>query len=256
MPFFDFKPAAAHDLGLHIFTGDRIYLQLDETVVEEDALAWLNILRKMPVSRRDTLGGSNRFLRRQYERGPFLQEDAILVRNLTGSNLRTGEVLETRDGPAEPIRDPAYRLEGFSVMLVGAVRKVEPEYVRAAFDEALDDLRVVGRRAEGGDDLGSPHVSVLEAGPLMEACGVGKGRQTTAKNGRDDLPARQDSSFHGAGDLGAPDATVVADRDFRRAHPRTGKPWPAFRRSIRNSDLPFLKRAESSSVWRETARDR
>ena len=64
-----------------------------------------------------------------------------------------GEVLQDRHGPAGAAGRVAHEARGVGVLLVRAVAEVQPGDVHPRRDHPHEDLRVVGRRADGGDDL-------------------------------------------------------------------------------------------------------
>lgn len=87
--------------------------------------------------------------------------DLVVVRdraevpfNVGDSDLWSGEVLEDRDPRAHFGGDPSNVVEHSQVLLVAAVREVEPKHVGTSFDQFPDALRRAGGGAQGGNDLG------------------------------------------------------------------------------------------------------
>ena len=84
------------------------------------------------------------------------------VREPAGADLRSREVGEHADRPADSAAIVADAGEPFEVLVDGAVAEVEADDVDAGPQQRLQRGRRVGRRAERGDDLGPPdHVRCL-----------------------------------------------------------------------------------------------
>ena len=72
-------------------------------------------------------------------------------------DLRALKVDQDPDPSADGVgRRPDVVVDG-QVLLVPAMRQVEPGHVHARLDEALDLLQGAGGRAEGGNDLRATH---------------------------------------------------------------------------------------------------
>ena len=69
------------------------------------------------------------------------------------------EVLQDRDRTAR--REPAHGGDAPAVLLVGAVREVEPHHVDPGVEQRREAFLVVGGRAEGGDDAGAGHQRMI-----------------------------------------------------------------------------------------------
>jgi hypothetical protein len=74
------------------------------------------------------------------------------------AHLRAREVLEDRDRAAGGARGVAHHARGLRVLLDGPVGEVQAGDVHAGVDHAAEDLRIAGRRADGGHDLRTAHV--------------------------------------------------------------------------------------------------
>ena len=84
---------------------------------------------------------------------PRLEHDRL--GQVADPQLRALEVGEDRDRPPDPPLDGSHAADPLEVVGLVAVREVQPEAVDAGAREALDDLLGIGRRPEGGDDLGA-----------------------------------------------------------------------------------------------------
>ena len=84
------------------------------------------------------------------------------VRELTDANAWTLQIAENADRSPGLRRDVAHERDRRRVLVVRAVREVDAGHVHAGPQHRFEHGRVVGRRPEGGDDLGSPgHVARL-----------------------------------------------------------------------------------------------
>ena len=153
------EDAALDDLAARPDAVRREDAQLEEPVIDEEAVAGADVLREVAVG-----GGDERLVPREVALGrdgdvaPALEEDADLPGlQRAGADLRTLEVLEHGHRAHEPPRGAADAVEHVGVVLVAAMREVEARDVHAELEELVDCLGTLARGAERGDDLGAAH---------------------------------------------------------------------------------------------------
>ena len=74
--------------------------------------------------------------------GADLEVDHAAALHLAGADLGARQVLEDRDGLAERHRDLTDGLQHREVVLVAAVREIEPDDVHAGLDQRLEHAAV------------------------------------------------------------------------------------------------------------------
>ena len=178
---------ADHDRRLDLLAVHGHDAQLEVAVVEQDAVARLDVARQRVVGGRDApgvaldglVGGDDDAAARD-------QLDRPAARELARADLGPAQVLQDGDRPLLPLRDLAHRLQDRQVVGVLAVREVEPDDVGAGVDQALEDGGLARGGADGGNDLGAPHVGAS----MSPACDDGKSRELeTAGDAREHLRA-------------------------------------------------------------------
>ena len=143
----------ADDVGA---VDDLEHLERDQTVVDEDAGARLNVVRQTfvgdgddSVVALDVAGGQGELL--------ALDDLDLAVLVGLGADLRALGVEHDADRHAELLAGSLYRVHARLVLLVGAVAEVHTGNVHARLDHFGQDT--VGRRTEGADNFSFAHQS-------------------------------------------------------------------------------------------------
>ena len=72
-------------------------------------------------------------------------------------DFRSLGVQQNRRRTAKTVSDASEGLDGFPVLFVGTVGKVDTRYIHACFQHFLQGLPVPGRRTDGADDFRFSH---------------------------------------------------------------------------------------------------
>src|SRR5215510_16498686 len=108
------------------------------------------------------------------------------------ADLRPLQVLEDRDRPAPAGLAVADAADDLGVLVVGAVREVEPRHVEPGRHEAVELLGAAARRTDRADDLGPSHRSGARDQRSQELSGIrafGAPRELLGRPGGDHAAA-------------------------------------------------------------------
>ena len=129
----------------------------NEPAVDEHRRADRDVPRKTGVVDVDPAKTGRRALGVQLERVALLEIDRI--GDHARADFGTLDVHHDGDVPLDADRDVANPLHQRGHPLAGAVSHVQAHHVDAGDDQLLEHLRALGRRADGGDDLGVPVIA-------------------------------------------------------------------------------------------------
>jgi len=144
-------PAALLDRRAHELALDELHVEGDATVVEEDPIANVHVVRETLVLDRDDAFVGRRVALDERHFGALWQLEPL--RERPGADLRAAEILQHGDGLALELGGPAQEGQAGAVLLVGAVREVEPCDVHPGGDEAAQAFERVARGAKGAHEL-------------------------------------------------------------------------------------------------------
>ena len=124
--------------------------ELDEAIVHEDAIAHLEVVAEILVRGRE-LTRSGILTGNQHHVLAIVHHPWL--REIADANARTLKVAEDGDRALQLGSGGADECYGGGVLLMRAVREVQPRYTEAGLHEAAERVAVVGRGAERADDL-------------------------------------------------------------------------------------------------------
>ncbi len=149
------KHAAVHDGALHLVAVDGIHDQLDQAVGEQDACARLKVLSQRSEDGAHALGGPFGHMRRDGDALARLQQDRLVVLQLGGTDLGALQVSQDTERTPDIDRDLAHHADQVGLLLVRAMREVQPDHIQAGMDQLAEDIFRATGWAEGGNDLGA-----------------------------------------------------------------------------------------------------
>jgi len=135
-------------------------LKLNIAVVQEHRCPHRHVPPQVTVVNEDPLAAALYF---SGHKGKLL---AVLKLNKAAgksakANLRTLGVHHDCYGCLDLAADILYRLNPLRMVCLGAVAQVQADDINPSANEALQDVPVICCRSQGGNDLGSPHYSLL-----------------------------------------------------------------------------------------------
>ncbi len=145
-----------HRVGAAFFDPD--HLQMDTAIVEQQRHARLERGEYFLMRQGRPAGVALGFGKVEAERRALFQNRAL--GHLADTQLRSLQIDEDADGPAQLCFDVANRLVPCRHIVVAAMAHIEPEHVGAGFEQLADHLRRAAGRAQGRQYLyvaGSPH---------------------------------------------------------------------------------------------------
>ena len=145
--------APGHDPARDLVALDRFHVERDPPVVDQNAVARLDVAREPRVRDCRPLRRPRHDLRRQDERAAAAERRAPLGER-PEADLRALQVREHRDRLPDSRLDRADPLDRLAVLRVGAVGKVQARDVHSRTDHLLDDALADGGGPDGADDLG------------------------------------------------------------------------------------------------------
>ena len=133
---------------------DPLHAQRDRAVGEIDALADLDVAREPGVRHADEPVVTGHLFGGEGEGGAVFEPHRNgSVGEGARAHLGAGQILEDRDVHAELARDAANVGDDRGVILVRAVREVEPHDVDPGEEQRAQHRRIARRGADGRDDL-------------------------------------------------------------------------------------------------------
>src|SRR5882724_10334839 len=143
------------DAAVYLVTYDLFDFEHDLAVVEEQHVAGPHVARELLVIQADSAVDSKLAVGIEHEGVPGIQND-LAVLELADPDLRTLQIAHDADGPPGFAAGLAHQFRAPLVVRGGAVREVHAHDVHSREEHPLERLRVIGRRAECGDNLGAP----------------------------------------------------------------------------------------------------
>ena len=131
-------------------------LQLDQAVVQHDGAAGLHILRQVLIGDGADLLGALHLAGGQGEGLAGFQHFGAVL-EVAQADLGALGVQQGSHRKAQFLADGLQLFKAAQMLLVGAVGKIETGNVHAVGDQLAQDALLIGRRAQGADDLGFSH---------------------------------------------------------------------------------------------------
>ena len=131
-------------------------LQLDEAVVQHDGAAGLHVLRQVLIGDGADLLGALHLAGGQGEGLAGFQHFGAVL-EVAQADLGALGVQQGSHRQAQFLADGLQLFKAAQVLLVGAVGKIETGNIHAVGDQLAQDALLIGRRAQGADDLGFSH---------------------------------------------------------------------------------------------------
>ena len=150
--------AAVDDGAVDIGVRHVVDPQLDETVVDQDAAAGLDILDQVLIGDGGALRGAHDVLCREREALALLEHDLAALEILE-TDLRPLGIHQGRDRFAHLLADADQALEFLPVLLVGPVGKIESGDIHAGVDQSAEHLLALTGGPDRADDFRFAHVS-------------------------------------------------------------------------------------------------
>ena len=142
----------ADDVGV----GDLLNVQHDQAVVQHDGAAGLHVLGQILVSDGADLLGALHLAGGQ-GKGLAGFQHLHTVLELLQADLGALGVQQGGNGLAQLLTQRLQLCQTAAVLLVGTVGEVETGHVHAVCDQVAQDIALIGRRAQGADDLRFSH---------------------------------------------------------------------------------------------------
>ena len=150
---------ADHHTTADLVRRRRLDAELDHPVVHPDLVAGPQVSEVLGMRDRGPLGGALDRARREREGPAGLEVDAGAAAGAERPepDLRTLQILKDRDRSAPArltLADPPHDV---GVLVMGAVREIEPRHVEAGRHQAIELVAAATRGTDRADDLGPPH---------------------------------------------------------------------------------------------------
>ena len=142
----------ADDVGV----GDLLNVQHDQAVVQHDGAAGLHVLGQILVSDGADLLGALHLAGGQ-GKGLAGFQHLHTVLELLQADLGALGVQQGGNGLAQLLTQSLQLCQTAAVLLVGTVGEVETGHVHAVCNQVAQDIALIGRRAQGADDLRFSH---------------------------------------------------------------------------------------------------
>ena len=142
----------ADDVGV----GDLLNVQHDQAVVQHDGAAGLHVLGQILVSDGADLLGALHLAGGQ-GKGLAGFQHLHTVLELLQADLGALGVQQGGNGLAQLLTQRLQLCQTATVLLVGTVGEVETGHVHAVCNQVAQDIALIGRRAQGADDLRFSH---------------------------------------------------------------------------------------------------
>jgi len=142
----------ADDVGV----GDLLNVQHDQAVVQHDGAAGLHVLGQILVSDGADLLGALHLAGGQ-GKGLAGFQHLHTVLELLQTDLGALGVQQGGNGLAQLLTQRLQLCQTAAVLLVGTVGEVETGHVHAVCNQVAQDIALIGRRAQGADDLRFSH---------------------------------------------------------------------------------------------------
>ena len=142
----------ADDVGV----GDLLNVQHDQAVVQHDGAAGLHVLGQILVSDGADLLGALHLAGGQ-GKGLAGFQHLHTVLELLQADLGALGVQQGGNGLAQLLTQSFQLCQTAAVLLVGTVGEVETGHVHAVCNQVAQDIALIGRRAQGADDLRFSH---------------------------------------------------------------------------------------------------
>ena len=153
-PLFEFRTPPVTTRVVISGPATAVTDQLQQAVVDQDAVARLHDLGQQLVLDGDTARRAGDVLRGQHQRLPLGDGHAPLLHD-ADPQLGALQITQDGDGLARGRRRRADAGDGLGVKGLFAVGEVEPGHVHAGLDEGGQQFRLAAGRADGADDLGA-----------------------------------------------------------------------------------------------------
>ena len=151
------EDAADQYPAAHVLSGDADHFEADRAVVDQDRVAERDVVGETLVraaepggSADDTLLGGDHGLCTGLEAH-------LAALDLPHPDLRPLQVEQQAHRPPRHLRSAADGADGPQVIVVRAVREIEPRHVHARLDQPAEGWLFAGRRPHRADDLGLAH---------------------------------------------------------------------------------------------------
>ena len=157
--------AVTGDGGLIAFVAEGyggkndVYLldvQDDLAVIQQQHVTGPDVLVQIGIGNRNALRGARVLVERRIEEEAVaVLQQHLAVTKPPDADLRALQVAHDGDVPAAFFRGAAQRLDARPLLRFGAMGEIDPHDVEPAADHALEYRRIVGGRAQGGNDFGA-----------------------------------------------------------------------------------------------------
>jgi hypothetical protein len=170
---------------VNLRTADPLHCQRDETVIEQQVVAFADVIGQALVGDTDTLDGTGlRIHRRIQHEGLALDQLHRAIAKALDADLRSLQIAKHGNVLATLFGHCAYRAHALFAGIGIAVREIDPHHIDTGLEELRKRGRIVGGRTKRCDDLGAPHV--VQRRPLCAraSSAATAGRVAPSRNSR------------------------------------------------------------------------